>query len=73
MRDLIGKDARNAAFDQLLGVLGEQILDDCFLATFGVDLRKLYELSDKVIFDFFIFKRFGGFCLIVDDFHAVFS
>ena len=52
MRNLIGKDARNAAFDQLLGVLGEQILDDCFLATFGVDLRKLYELSDKVIFDF---------------------
>ena len=43
MRDLIGKDTRNAAFDQLLGVLGEQILDDCFLATFGVDLRKLYE------------------------------
>ena len=52
MRDLIGKDTRNAAFDQLLGVLGEQILDDCFLATFGVDLRKLYGLSDKVIFDF---------------------
>ena len=71
--DLLRKNTRNAGLYQILGVLGEQILDDRLLAAFGIDFRKLHELSDKVVFNFFIFERFGCFCLIVNNLYAVFS